>query len=82
MLQSNPANTATEKAIESVRAKRVEFRENVRGFLSPGTKQTVRNFSVRISESVRKARFDGATNKKLLSSFNVIIHSAQFHPHI
>ena len=31
-----------------VRIKRVEFRENVRGFLSPGTKQTVRNNEVSI----------------------------------
>ena len=32
----------------SVPIKRVEFRENVRGFLSPGTKQTVRNNEVSV----------------------------------
>ena len=39
-VQSNPGNTDTEGAIESVGIKRVELRENVlKGFLSPGTKQ-------------------------------------------
>ena len=46
MLQSNPVNTDTEGAMESVRIKRVEFRENVRAFFPQGqsklwTKQTV-----------------------------------------
>ena len=37
----------TKEAIESVRIKWVEFRENVRAFFSPGTKQTaVRNNEV------------------------------------
>ena len=35
---------ATEGAMESVRIERVEFREcKCKGFLTPGTKQTVRN---------------------------------------
>ena len=39
-VQSDPGNTDTEGAIESVGIKRVELRENVlKGFLSPGTKQ-------------------------------------------
>ena len=41
--QNNQPNTDTEQATESVRIKRVEFRENVRAFFPPGTKQTVRN---------------------------------------
>ena len=38
----------TKGTIESVRIKRVEFRENVKGFLSPGTKQTVRDNEVSV----------------------------------
>ena len=41
--RNNQPNTDTEQATESVRIKRVEFRENVRAFFPPGTKQTVRN---------------------------------------
>ena len=41
-VQSNPVNTDTEGATESVRIKRLELRENARTlFLSPGTKQTI-----------------------------------------
>ena len=42
-IQSNSINTDTEWAIENVHINWVKFRENVMGFLSPGTKKTVRN---------------------------------------
>ena len=38
-----PVYKDTEGAIESVRIKRVEFREDIRVFFPPGTQQTVRN---------------------------------------
>ena len=43
-MQSNPVNTDTEGAIESVRINGVSGRnlEKYEGFLSPGTKQPVR----------------------------------------
>ena len=41
-VQSDPGNTDTEGAIESVRIKRVELRGDVlKGSLSPGTKQLI-----------------------------------------
>ena len=45
IIQSNPVNTDTNGTIESV-PKRVEFRKKIKGFLPPGTKQTVRNNEV------------------------------------
>ena len=44
-VQSNPVNTDTKEATESirnVRIRRIEFRENVRAFFPPGTRKTVR----------------------------------------
>ena len=41
-----PVNTDTEGGIKSVGIKRVKFKE--KGFLSPGTKQTVRNNEVSV----------------------------------
>ena len=38
-----PVYKDTERVIESVRIKWVEFRENIRAFSSPGTRQIVRN---------------------------------------
>ena len=48
--QDNQPNTDTEQATESVRIKRVEFRENVRAFFPPGTKQTVRNNEMSVKQ--------------------------------
>ena len=45
IIQSNPVNTDPKGTIESV-PRRVEFRKKFKGFLSPGTKQTVRNNEV------------------------------------
>ena len=61
MLQSNSINTDTEGAIESVRIKWVEFRENVRDFFLQG--QSKLSVIMRCSHQagVRKAGFDCAS---------------------
>ena len=59
-----PVYKDTEEAIESVRIKRVEFRENIRAFFSPGTKQTVRNNDW----GVRNAGFDSSAGLYMFKS--------------
>ena len=54
----------TEGAIESVRIKRVEFRENIRAFFPPGTKQTVRNNDWGVS----KVEFDSSAGLYMFKS--------------
>ena len=52
LILSNPLDTDSEGAIKSVRINGVSvlsgFRKNVRGFLFPGAKQTVRNNEVSV----------------------------------
>ena len=48
---SNAVNRDTEGAIVSVRIKRVEFRENMPGFLSPKTKKIVRIKRVSVKQA-------------------------------
>ena len=48
---SNAGNMDTEGATESVRIKRVEFRENMPGFLSPKTKKIVRIKRVSVKQA-------------------------------
>ena len=48
---SNAVNTDTKGAIESVRIKRVKFRENMPGFLSPKTKKIVRIKRVSVKQA-------------------------------
>ena len=54
----------TEGAKESVRIKRVEFRENIRAFFPPGTKQTVGNNDW----GVRKVKFDSSAGLYMFKS--------------
>ena len=59
-----PVYKETEEAIESIRIKRVEFRENVRAFFPPGTKQTVR----KNGWGVRNAGFDWSAGLYMFKS--------------
>ena len=64
VIQSNPFIRTLTGAIESIRIKRVEFRENVRVFFPPGTRQTVRNNDW----GVRNAGFDSSAGLYMFKS--------------
>jgi len=56
--QSNPINTDTEGAIESVRIKCIEFKENVRAFFPQGRSKLSIIIRCPYKAGVRKAGFD------------------------
>ena len=73
MLQSNPVNTDTEGAMESVRFKRVEFRENVRAFFPQGQSKLSVIMRCRYKAGVNKVGFDCNKNNLIIKEKKLML---------